>query len=304
MIESRKQLPTYTIADTMERIEHQDVQSLQDDTSDFLLVKSRTADFTGYPRKIDYHSLSICLQGSCTKRINGKQAKLSAGSLLYITPQHVKATSNCSPDFKANQLFFKKDFLLDSYFPKDALEELLWIDPNKPPLFELQQSHFEKAKDLFAKLEEEAKLTQPYYKQILRNSIIELLYQLNRLEKSCLRKGNGQSSQANRLYKKFKDLVDEHYREKKHVTEYAELLHVTPKHLSETVKKESGSTALQHIHQRIIREAKNLLTYTDKSAKEIAYSLGFKTPSHFGRFFKRRVDRSPIQYRKSRKTEH
>lgn len=304
MIDQREPLTTHTIEDITEQIEQEYFYSQEAKKNEFLLVKNRSSDFTDYPRKVAYYSLSISLQGRCTKYINGQQTKLSAGSLLYITPQHVTATKNCSPDFKINQLFFTRDFLEESFFPNKVLDELLWIDPNKPPLFKLQQSHFRKAQNLFKKLEEEAKSTQPYYKQILQNGIVEMLYQMNRLDNSCLKKGNEKSTQTNRLFKEFKDLVDKHYKEIKHVSEYANLLHVTPKHLSETVKKESGSTALQHIHQRIIREAKNLLTYTDKSAKEIAYRLGFKTPSHFGRFFKRRVDSSPIQYRKSRKTEH
>lgn len=304
MIQSINQLPTHTIEDTKAQIEHPEVQSLQNVKSDFMLVKSRTADVTATPRKVNYYSLSLCLQGSCTKRINDKKAEVSAGSLFYVTPHHVTATSNCSSDFKCNQLFFKKDFLMDAYVPKDILEDLLWIDPAQPPLFDLQESRFNKAKYLFEKLENEAKLTRDYYIQIIRNSILELLFEMNRLEHSCLQTSIEHSRQSHQLYNEFKDLVDKHYKEKKHVTAYADLLHVTPKHLSETVKKESGSTALQHIHQRIIREAKNLLTYTDQSAKEIAYNLDFKTPSHFGRFFKRRVDISPIQYRKSRKIEH
>ena len=37
---------------------------------------------------------------------------------------------------------------------------------------------------------------------------------------------------------------------------------------------------------RILLEAKRYLHYTDKSAKEIAYELGFENPAHFSRFFK------------------
>jgi len=88
------------------------------------------------------------------------------------------------------------------------------------------------------------------------------------------------------------------------VSEYAELLHVTPKYLSEVVKEESSSTALEHIHEQVMREARNQLLHTHKSAKEIAYHLGFTTPSQFGRFFKRKTEQSPIQFRKSRRTEH
>lgn len=40
------------------------------------------------------------------------------------------------------------------------------------------------------------------------------------------------------------------------------------------------------IHSRVILEAKRYLHYTDKTAKEIAYEIGFESPAHFSRFFK------------------
>jgi len=43
---------------------------------------------------------------------------------------------------------------------------------------------------------------------------------------------------------------------------------------------------VQIIHDRIGLEAKRLLIYTDKSAKEITYELGFEELPHFSRFFK------------------
>ena len=59
---------------------------------------------------------------------------------------------------------------------------------------------------------------------------------------------------------------------------------------------------MQIIHQRIVLEAKRLLTYTDKTAKEIAYEVGFDDASHLSRLFKKYTSQSPSEFKKSLKS--
>jgi len=304
MISTEKSIPKVDIKDILGAIDSEEVCGTEENENEFLLIKSRNGISTQQPHTTNYYNLSIALKGNCKQEVNENEITLAPGYLFFASPRDITVTRKCSSDLKIQQILFTKRFLLEANISREALEELLWVDPGKPPLFQLDNDAFRKVKQLFEKLAEEASLSRPYYKQILRNGIIELLFRINRLEKSCLKKGSQKTSQSNRLYKEFKDLIDEHFIERKKVSDYAELLHVTPKYLSEVVKEESSTTALEHIHERIMREARNQLIYTDKSAKEIAYHLGFNTPSQFGRFFKRRAGQSPIQFRKSRKTEH
>ena len=272
--------------------------------NEFLFIRSRAGLGNKQPHKSNYYSLAIVISGHCKQIINDHSVTLSSGSLLFTTPGDIKTSKKCSSNLEIRQQLFTKSFLQKARLPDDVLEELLWIDSDKPPVFQFEQEEFQKTEQLFEKIAAEASSSREYHKQILRNNIIELLYRINRLDKPCLKKGNETSSQKNRLFEEFSDLVSKQFKEKKKVHDYAQQLHVTPKHLSEVVKQESGHTALEYIHRRILHEAKNLLTHTNRSAKEIAYDLGFNTPSQFGRFFKRKTDKSPIQFRNSRKTEH
>jgi len=52
-----------------------------------------------------------------------------------------------------------------------------------------------------------------------------------------------------------------------------------------------------------IEEAKRLLATTDKKRYEIAYQVGYESPEHFSRIFKRSVGVSPADYRKERQGE-
>ncbi|BDW77058.1 hypothetical protein BFINE_28530 [Bacteroides finegoldii DSM 17565] len=51
------------------------------------------------------------------------------------------------------------------------------------------------------------------------------------------------------------------------------------------------------IHERVEAEAKRLLLYSNKSAKEIADILGFEDQASFSRFFKNISGQSAVQFR-------
>jgi len=104
------------------------------------------------------------------------------------------------------------------------------------------------------------------------------------------------------LVRSFNALVEDHFRSQHSVSFYAEKLYKSPKTLSNTFSK-LKSSPLQIIHNRIILEAKRLLIYTDKTAKEIAYEIGFEDASHLSRMFKKHTTFSPSEFRKLLKTE-
>ncbi|MEJ7665538.1 MAG: helix-turn-helix domain-containing protein [Hymenobacter sp.] len=67
---------------------------------------------------------------------------------------------------------------------------------------------------------------------------------------------------------------------------YADKLAIHPNHLNAAVKRATGKTAHELLHEHLLAIAKMLLSQTRLSAKEIAYQLAFKEPAHFANFFK------------------
>jgi AraC family transcriptional regulator, transcriptional activator of pobA len=76
-------------------------------------------------------------------------------------------------------------------------------------------------------------------------------------------------------------------------------LNLSPKYFGDLVKKETGKSAQEYIHLKLIDIAKEKIFDTSKSVSEVAYELGFKYPSHFTRMFKQHVGYSPNEYRSS-----
>jgi AraC family transcriptional activator of pobA len=102
------------------------------------------------------------------------------------------------------------------------------------------------------------------------------------------------------LLEKFIRLVDNYYIEKRTVEEYADLLFVTPNHLSQSIKSAAGKNALSYINERIISEAKSMIQYTGLEMAEIAYNLNFSDPANFGKFIKRLTGLTPLEFRKQK----
>lgn len=103
------------------------------------------------------------------------------------------------------------------------------------------------------------------------------------------------------MIRRFYVLVDNHYKEKKQVQDYAEMLCRSPKTISNLFSEYDLPSPLRIIHERIEAEAKRLLLYTNKSAKEISDILGFEDLAAFSRFFKKTAKENISEYRKREK---
>ncbi|MGM5629892.1 AraC family transcriptional regulator [Apibacter raozihei] len=77
----------------------------------------------------------------------------------------------------------------------------------------------------------------------------------------------------------------------------ADELHLSANYFGDLIKKETGKSAQEYIHLKVIDLAKEKIFNVGKSISEVAYELGFKYPQHFTRLFKQKVGVSPNEYR-------
>lgn len=81
------------------------------------------------------------------------------------------------------------------------------------------------------------------------------------------------------------------------VNYFANTLHLSPNYLGDVIKKETGKSAQELIHLKLLEIAKEKILDTTKNISEISYELGFKYPQHFTRLFKQKMGVSPNEYR-------
>lgn len=104
-------------------------------------------------------------------------------------------------------------------------------------------------------------------------------------------------NQESDIIREFNYLVEQHFKTKHTVAEYAELLYKSPKTLSNLFAKMGSKSPLQYIQERKIIEARRMLLYTNDPVKEVAYELGFNDIQAFSRFFKKHEGISPTEFK-------
>ncbi|MBN9409013.1 MAG: helix-turn-helix domain-containing protein [Burkholderiales bacterium] len=99
------------------------------------------------------------------------------------------------------------------------------------------------------------------------------------------------------LVQRYRQLVEQHFRDQRPVSFYADALDVTPDHLSRICRAMTGRGAIDLLHQRLELEARRLLAYTPAPVAQVAHELGFDDPAYFSRFFAKVSGQSPTAYR-------
>ena len=104
-------------------------------------------------------------------------------------------------------------------------------------------------------------------------------------------------SRKEEICREFVQLVIENYTKERRAHFYAEKLGISLQHLSTTIKQVTGKNVLDIISHVVIIDVKAKLKSSDMTIQEIAYSLNFPSASFFGKYFKRHIGMSPLEYR-------
>jgi len=109
--------------------------------------------------------------------------------------------------------------------------------------------------------------------------------------------GPPEESAGTDLVRRFEALLEQHFLAHWTVSDYATALSVTPTHLSRVARAATGHAASRLILERIIREARRNLVYTNLPVATIAFALGFNDPAYFSRLFTGATGVSPRSFR-------
>ena len=194
-------------------------------------------------------------------------------------------------------IYFKSECF--SFFKPDFHKEFPFFNPLHTNLLKLDQDAFKKLEPYFEEVWATYERSSIDYNLQARIKLLALLYHVKEFSADIDNAVRFASPQQ-MLLSKYIQLVNNHYIDKRTVNEYADLLSISPNHLSQSVKAASGKNALSYIAGRLMQEAKSLILYTDFDMTEIAYQLGFSDPANFGKFFKKEVGVAPLEFRKSR----
>lgn len=156
--------------------------------------------------------------------------------------------------------------------------------------------------DIIDNIEQEIEANMDSFTQDLLVSNLDLLL------KYCDRFYNRQfltrKKVNNDLLSRLESLLDDYFKNDQLIINgiptvhfIAEQLNLSANYLSDMLRVQTGQTTQQHVQNRLIEKAKELLSTTEMSVSEIAYHLGFEHPQSFHRLFKNRTSVSPLEFR-------
>lgn len=107
----------------------------------------------------------------------------------------------------------------------------------------------------------------------------------------------GSGTAQSGLFRRFEGLLEQHHLDRWSVADYARALSITPTHLNRVTRAATGDTASHLILNRLVREARRNLVYTNLPVSTIAYALGFDDPAYFSRVYAAATGLSPRAFR-------
>lgn len=132
----------------------------------------------------------------------------------------------------------------------------------------------------------------------LRGTLAALLANLQRLLPDVSKPIAAVSSRDRELVARFRELVEQRFRQHSALTEYAASLQTSGSRLRRACLAVTGQSPVDLVHLRLLLEAERQLRYTSMSVTQVAYHLGFDDPAYFTRFFTRRMGMSPREFRR------
>jgi len=251
-----------------------------------------------FPYRASFYGIGLCKEGSVDLDVNLNSYHLRPNSLIIMGPDVIRKWRNQSADYHTKALFFTEDFFIEENINVATLRHFNFFNANALKIIQLET---DEAIVIWKVLQEVKRIldsSSKRKKQIVRSYIYILL----NLTADCFEKHTYLSTVVPRytsdLIDRFKDLVCARYLDLRLVKEYANLLNITPKHLSETIKSETNKTAGEWIDEMVLMEAKVRLRQISRSIAQIAASMNFSDGSAFSKFFKRHTGIAPADYRK------
>ena len=234
--------------------------------------------------------------------IDGCAFELKKDQVVFCTPLNFIDIPRSQKEVWA--FVFNREF----YCIRDNDEEvscngLLFYGTSQPIVIDLDEKEQKMYKEIYDIFKEEFKNHDSSYGEMLRIMLKRLIIKSTRLAKNIILKSDISPEKID-FIRQFHVLVEQNYKTHHQVKDYAELLHRSPKTLSNIFKKYDHDSPLKCINERILLESRRLLLFSNKTSEEIGYELGYSDIGHFSKFFKQNMCCSPLQFKKNALSWH
>lgn len=262
----------------------------------YTLEVSDLRDSIGKPLRTKGCMLLFCTSGYSVLECNFMRRVFKPGSLAVIFSDTLFSVEKVSAGFSAIKIELPFALTDESTYVS-SVSFFDWLDENQVCVIPEEKKE---AIDLWLKgLDWIERHSEAGYRNLMmRNHCQNFFLGFESVVKPFLEtKAKKTISSSRRLFDKFCQLLCENCRTNHSVKFYADKLCITPYYLSKITFRIFQASPKELIDRQLIMEIKALLTTTDLTVKEIADRYCFESASYLGRYFRRHVGMTPMDYR-------
>jgi AraC family transcriptional regulator, transcriptional activator of pobA len=250
------------------------------------------------PHRPDFYQIIWIQTGEAVYEVDFNHIELSKNSLLFVPKNGVNLFDK-NAFYEGRVIAFTDNFFCKEQEDMNFLyNTILFHD-----LYEISHINTESSNQIFNKLfelmENEYNCSNDkFHYDILRNYLHLFLLQSEREKRKQGFKEVNPGSDLDYLLL-FKEVLEKRFKKFKSVDKYAVELSVSVNRLNKASLQTIGKSPKQLIDERILLEAKRLLTHSTLSIKEIAFELGFREPTNFIKYFRKHNHITPVEFREN-----
>lgn len=241
------------------------------------------------PHRHNFYTLIWIKKANGVHQIDFQDYELTSDTIQFVAPEQVHCID--SQDSKPDGFIylFNDDFLAMNNMDRKFLARIGIFEGciTANPVRKITDEVEPVLQDITNKMLSEYEKDNSYKTEKLGALLKLFLLECSGLKMLQSELASIEPAKVSRVFREFMLAIRDHFNTLHKVSDYADLLHITPNYLNEVVKSETGKSAKEFILNQIILEAKRFATHSDMSLKEIAYTLGFEDPSNFSKFFKK-----------------
>lgn len=265
-----------------------------------LVLTDRIADapIPREPTSMSFILMALCKHGKAQYSIDTREQTVKPGDLLFISERHIVDNYMASPDFECLCIMVSTEFYHGFIQNVKNVSSLLLFSMNNP-VVSLTPREIQVYSNYYQTIREKMSDRGHHYRtNLVKALLLAMFYDMSNVIWRVEQQESKSQTRADVIFANFIRLLEQHFRQERRVSWYAEQLCITPKYLSEIVKQVSKRTPNEWIDNYVILEIRVLLKNSTKSIKEIAEELQFPNQSFLGKYFKEHIGVSPSQYRK------
>ena len=249
------------------------------------------------PRRANCVILGVCLTGRAEYSLDTKKYVVEPGDAMIVNEGQVMDDYRVTKDLTGVGYFIEREFFNEIIKGVTGLSSI-FLFSRTHPVFRLRQEEVDSFRSYHELIKQKIECREHHFRtDMVRSLLMTMLYDMGDALYRFREVRESENTRAEVIFTQFLTLVEKNFREVRLVSWYAKQMDISPKYLSEMVKKASKQTPNDWIDNYVVLEIRLLLKNSTMSVKKIAEEMNFPNQSFLGKYFRERVGISPRRYR-------